>query len=120
MPDGVDNIQLILDMNALATRYGVALSGFSIQNNATPTSPDASDATGTPSDAGASIPVESTATTNSLNLSVQATATYDAFQAFLTAAELSLRPLDITNLTLTDSSTGVYTYAITFRIYWLQ
>ena len=116
MPDGVDNIQLILDMNALASKYGVALSGFSIQSNST-ASPDA--AAGNASDTPSGAAFQSTATTNSLDLSVTATGTYNAFQAFLTAAELSLRPLDITQLTLKDSTTGVYTYTITFRIYWL-
>ena len=119
LPDGVNNIQLILDMNALATRYGVALSGFSIQDNGAPASPGSPDATST-SDGGGSPSIQTTGVTDSLDLSVQATATYPAFQAFLTAAELSLRPLDITQISLTSTPTGVYTYAMTFRIYWLQ
>jgi hypothetical protein len=118
MPDGVDNIQLIVDLDALAARSGVALSGFSIQNNAVPAAGSA-DASSTPS-GGSSPSPQSTSLTNSLDLVVTATGTYNAFQSFLTTAEQSSRPLDITSLTLKDSSTGVYTYAITFRIYWLQ
>jgi hypothetical protein len=108
LPDGVDNIQLILDMDALAARSGVTLSDFSIQNNATSTT----DSSGNP--------LQSTSLTDSLDLSVSATATYSAFQTFLAAAEQSLRPLDIMKLTLKSSGTGVYTYDIDFRIYWLQ
>jgi hypothetical protein len=122
MPDGVDNIQLIVDLDALAARSGVTLSGFAIQNNSTP-----SDAAAAPADASSTNPSassspspSSTSATDSLDLSVTATGTYDAFQSFLTTAEQSSRPLDITNLSLKYSSTGVYTYAITFRIYWLQ
>ena len=113
LPDGVDNIQLIVDLDALAAKYGVVLSGFSIQHNTAGSSNGAASST---------VPtaLQSTNVTDSLDLSVSATGTYDAFQSFLTAAEQSVRPLDITQLSLKYSSTGVYTYTITFRIYWLH
>jgi hypothetical protein len=118
MPDGVDNIQLIVDLDSLASKYGVVLSGFSIQNNsvndASSTDPNAA------TDGTASGGIQSTSLTNSLDLSVTATGTYNAFQAFLATAEQSSRPLDVTKLSLKSSSTGVYTYTITFRIYWLK
>jgi hypothetical protein len=124
MPDSVDNIQLILDLTSLADRYGVSLSNFSIQDN------DASDsgAQGSAASAGTansgtpanSSLFQSSGATNSLDLSVNATGTYEDFLAFLTAVELSRRPLDVMKLSLTNSDTGVYTYSMTFRIYWLS
>ncbi len=131
MPDGVDNIQLIVDMDALAAKYGIALSQFSIQDNSSggaSSSPSsgASVGGGAPAYSGAGsgagsgvVTLPSNSSTNSLDLEVNATGTYSEFTAFLTAAEQSLRPLDITKIVLTSSATGVYTYAITFRIYWL-
>jgi hypothetical protein len=106
MPDSVDNVQLILDLNSLATRSGISLSDFQVADNATSTDPT----TGLPS----------SSLTNSLDLSVSATGTYSAFETFLAAAEQSLRPLDVTEITIKTDTTGVYQYKITFRIYWLQ
>ncbi len=135
MPDGVDNIQLIVDMDALAAKYGITLSEFSIQNNSSaassssasgvaPTTSTVVPGSGTNSASTAGVPsgavtLPSDSSTDSLDLSVNATGTYSQFIAFLTAAEQSLRPLDITKIVLTSASSGVYTYAITFRIYWL-
>ncbi len=110
MPDGVNNIQLIVDLNALAARSGVTLSAFDI---AAPTNTSAAAAAGD-----SSLP--STKLTNSLNASVSATGTYGNFESFLIATEQSLRPMDITHLSITPASTGLYTYSVTFRIYWLN
>jgi hypothetical protein len=115
MPDGVDNIQLIADLDALAARSGLALSGFSIQED-----PAFAQASSNGSSTPIAPVIGSSGGTNSLQLSVSAIGTYDAFQSFLNAAEQSARPLDITKLTLKYSTTGVYTYGMTFNIYWLK
>jgi hypothetical protein len=121
LPDGVDNIQLILDLNSLADRSGVSLSDFQVVDNQTNSdasggSTDSTDASA-PSDGSAP---QSTSLTDSLDLSLSATGTYSAFQTFLAASEQSLRPLDVTQLSVKDSATGVYAYTITYQIYWLQ
>jgi hypothetical protein len=109
LPDGVDNIQLILDLNALASRTGVKLSDFNIKS-----SEDSGSGNG-PS------PLESGgATTDHIEITLRATGTYDAFRTFLSSVERSLRPLDLVQITITDSATGVYTYDMTYRIYWLH
>lgn len=112
LPDGVDNVQLILDLNALAARSGIQLSNFEIRTN-------------TPGDvplaANGQLPLESSAKpTDSLDLSVKATGSYTSFRAFLDGIEKSLRPMDLTQMTITNSPTGVYSYDMTFRIYWLH
>jgi hypothetical protein len=111
LPDGVDNIQLILDLNALAAATGVRLSDFNVSSsdsvNPTQSSTDAALQSG-------SSPVEH------LQISVKATATYSAFRAFLDGVEHSLRPMDLTQVTVSPSATGVYNYELTFRIYWLR
>ncbi|MDR3547772.1 MAG: hypothetical protein P4M11_05825 [Candidatus Pacebacteria bacterium] len=114
LPDGVDNVQLILDLNSLAARSGLTLSNFAVSQNGSSASSTASGGIGT------TVPaLNSSISTNSLDLSVSATGTYAAFRTFLAATEQSLRPLDITSISITDSATGVYTYQMTFRIYWL-
>lgn len=114
LPDGVDNVQMILDLNALASRSGVTLSNFGIKENKL-----------VAADSGALLGAgamnnPTSKGTESLDLSVTATGTYGAFRTFLYGIEHSLRPLDITQIIISDSKTGVYTYDMTLRIYWLK
>jgi hypothetical protein len=112
LPDGVDNVQLILDLNNLATRSGLKISNFAVtQSGDTATAP-MNTLTG--------LPLATNTPTDSITMSVSATGTYASFRSFLAAAEQSLRPLDLVHMTLQDSETGVYTYQMTFRIYWLH
>jgi Tfp pilus assembly protein PilO len=113
LPDGVDNVQLILDLNALAARSGLALSDFNVEDAGAP-QPNAPESSRGP------LSLQSATPTESLNLSLKATGTYAALRTFLAGVETSLRPLDLVDITLVDSTTGVYTYQMTFRFYWLR
>ena len=114
LPDGVDNVQMIVDLNALASRSGVSLSNFAIKENKQVTADG-----GTTSGNGL---LGNTAAkgTESLDLSVSVTGTYSAFRTFLYGIEHSLRPLDITQVLVSESKSGVYTFDLTMRIYWLH
>lgn len=116
LPDSVDNVQLILDLNSLAARSGVSLSNFEIEDSR-PVSAGASG--GAIAESGA-LPLEQSGPTDSLRLSVTARGTYNAFRTFLGGVEGSLRPLDVVDLEVKDSTTGVYSYSVTFRLYWLR
>lgn len=108
LPDGVDNVQLILDLDALADRSGMRLSDFD---------------TSVPSEAAASTDSFALAQEDpidSLNLTMTGTGTYSAFRTFLAGIEQSLRPLDIVAVDVVSSATGVYSYDITLRLYWLR
>jgi Tfp pilus assembly protein PilO len=107
LPDHVDNVRLILDLNSLASRSGVVLSNFDTSATAVPNEGD-------------KLSLTSQGPVESLDLSVSATGNYSSFKSFLKGAELSLRPLDLIDLTIDDSNTGVYSYTMTFRIYWLR
>ncbi len=123
LPNGVDNIQLIIDLNNLAARSNVVLSNFAVgsapaggtsgSSSSTPPSP-------APATTDSSGSIQSASAVNSLDISLSATGTYQSFRVFLGALESSLRPLDITSLTVHQSKTGVYTYDMTIRIYWLK
>ena len=128
LPDSVDNVQLIVDLNSLATRSGVSLSDFDIQGSSSSASADAGAATpGTAPDPAMTAAASANSVlganlaepVDTLELSVSATGSYAAFRTFLAGVEQSLRPLDIVELSVDDSATGVYTYDITFRLYWL-
>lgn len=127
LPDSVDNVQLIVDLNSLAARSGVQLSQFDIaEGGSNAAAETAAPTAGTPMGAAplaptnAPLALQSSEPTDSLELSVSATGSYAAFRTFLTGVEQSLRPLDVIELSVQDSETGVYTYDITFRLYWLR
>ncbi len=112
LPDGVDNIQLILDLNALAGRSGLRLSNFDIKGGDTGT--ESTPVSGT-------SPLESASSlVEHIDISFVASGTYSQFRTFLDGIERSLRPLDVVQLTITDAPSGIYTYNLTLRIYWLH
>jgi len=128
LPDSVDNVQLIVDLNSLAARSGVQLSQFDIAESGSDTKSQstATQAAGAGMAAAplaptsAPLALQSSEPTESLELSVSATGSYAAFRTFLAGVEQSLRPLDVIELSVQDSETGVYTYDVTFRLYWLR
>lgn len=115
LPDTVDNVQLIVDLNALAERSGVELSEFNIGGEGAST-PEGQGAATDPN----ATPVLENEATESIELSVDAVGTYESFRTFLDGVEQSLRPLDAVEVAVQDSQTGVYSYALTLRLYWLR
>lgn len=109
LPDGVDNVQLILDLDALAARSGLELSNF-----------DTAEAETRTDNQSGTIALESEDPIDSIELSMRGSGTYAAFRTFLDGIEKSLRPLDLVSLNVKSSETGVYTYDMTFRLYWLR
>ncbi|MBU6490654.1 hypothetical protein KGQ25_00605 [Patescibacteria group bacterium] len=109
LPDSVDNVGIILDLNALAARSGFALSNIDV-------SKDALGSSGVPQStlAAGANPVDS------VDLSVSAAGTYASFKAFLQGVEKSQRLLDIQDLVVKGSDTGIYSYQMTIRLYWLR
>ncbi len=110
LPDGVDNVQLIVDLNALGSRSGIRLSGFDVETI------EDDEETATPG----RLAVEGEGLTDSLDIGVTGIGTYAAFRTFLEGVERSLRIMDLVELTITDSETGVYSYNMVFRIHWLR
>lgn len=109
LPDGVDNVQLILDLDSLASRTGIVLSDFdtsAIEENAAQEVDGVVNPNGTPLD--------------SIELTATGKGTYAAFRTFLDATEESLRPLDLISLDIKTGSNGVHTYDMVFRLYWLR
>lgn len=110
LPDSVDNVGLILDINALAARSGLSLANIDV----------ATGDGGVKNSAPGALPTTAVNPVGSINLSLSALGTFSAFQAFLSGLERSARLLDIQDIIVKGSDTGVYTYQITLRLYWLR
>lgn len=117
LPDSVDNVGLILDINALAARSGLSLANIDVLTDDSAASggkgPAANSATGN-FGIGTANPV------GSVDMSLSAIGTYSALQAFLAGIEKSARLLDVREISVKGSDTGVYNYQMTIRLYWLR
>lgn len=108
LPSSVDNVGLILDLNALAARSGLSLANVDVK--AAPVGVPAGDA----------VPMRGVDPVGSVDLSLTATGTYAALQNFLAGVERSRRILDVRDLHVRGSDTGVYSYQMIIRLYWLR
>lgn len=115
LPDQVDNIRLILDLDNLAGTYGMALQNVNISSPTTQTS----SVSGAIADA--SVPYDS------LTIQFTTHGTYQEFSQFLAGLQSSLRLVDLVTLSITTPSTPPpagqepqYTYSMAVQTYWLR
>lgn len=104
LPDSVNNVGIILDLNALAARSGLSVANIDVASSADTASSKSS----------LQNPV------NSVDLSLSVVGTFSALQSFLSGVEKSARLLDVHDLSVKGSDTGVYDYKMTIRLYWLR
>ncbi len=111
MPDSVDNVGLILDLNSLAARSGLSLANIDVVSNTTGSAQGSSRQ---------GLPATGVSPVGSVDLSLVADGTYAALQTFLSGVERSARLLDVRDIIVKGSDTGVYHYQMTLRLYWLR
>jgi Tfp pilus assembly protein PilO len=117
LPDHVDNIALILDLDSIASRYGLALQNVDISTSGSAAS-SAQTAIGTVGSASQDY--------DSLTMNFTTQGSYATFQQFITDLESSLRIVDLVSLTISPSvathpgGPQSYAYNITLRTYWLK
>lgn len=122
LPDHVDNVRLVLDMDGIASRYGIRIQNVSVQQ--------AGEGNGR-RDGGSTILASQNAQNKpfqSLTLNFEVVSTYDQFVQLLTDLENSLRIVDLVDLTIRQrQDTGIgaeleplYTFGVSLRTYWLK
>ena len=110
LPDNIDNIRLIIDINDIASRYHLQLANVAVSSQA------ASSAGGV---GGGGGPL------GTVDLSFTVGATYDNFVAFLQDLQRSLRLIDVTRIKFDTANTdpsvkGALKYDIQLQTYWLR
>lgn len=112
VPQNVDNIRLVIDLNSIALRHGFALKG--IQAAASSNSSAQTSQT-TMGQSEIQSPKLDTVT-----VSFTISAPYQQFITFLQDLESSLRILDVSGLSVTSNDNGVYDWRIELKTYWLR
>jgi hypothetical protein len=109
LPDNVDNIRLVIDINNIASRHSLAVKNLELGNTENSKAVRNAAALG---GSGSSV--------GSVNLGFTVTADYDRFLAFLSDLEHSLRLVDIESISFDVSQTNINDYSIKIRTYWLH
>jgi len=104
LPDSIDNVKLIIDVDAIAAQYGMTL------RNTTLESEGKSD--------GALGP--DTLSYGAMKLSFRVSGPYAAIQRFLEDISNSLRLTDTVSLSFRSADKDMYEYDVTIKTYWLR
>jgi hypothetical protein len=107
LPDHIDNVRLIIDIDNIASRHGLHIKGIKIDN----------DAGSAPSDATLG---PDNKPYGSIMFSFNITAPYDRFRSFIKDLEESLRIADIVGVSFTATDSGDYDYGVKLKTYWIK
>lgn len=111
LPDSVDNVGTILNLNALAARSGLSFANIDVVADVP---------SGEVMSLQSALPSSGVSPIGSVDLTVAAVGTYASLQSFLVGVERSARLLHIQDLIVKGSETGVYNYQMKLRLFWLR
>lgn len=113
LPDTVDNVRLIIDIDEIAKRkeFNLLIKNVRLDDS------KASKA-GVKDSANTITSGDSKYGTIPMGFSVSAD--YDTFLGFLEALESSLRIVDVTNISLKQGANNVYSFDVSLKTYWLK
>ncbi len=116
VPDSVENIGLIIELNNIARDKGMELLNPSIGGGGTTAAPTAGSGSG-----GVDIGPDNKKF-GSLKMSFSVNTTYEKFIDFVQTLERSLRLVDVTSITFAapDAKTGRSNFSVTIQTYWLK
>jgi Tfp pilus assembly protein PilO len=113
IPDNVDNVRLIIDVNGVAARHGLSLKDVK-SNTDLPGS-------GGTQDLGGIEVVDTNPGYNTVTLSFKVKGNYQNFVEFLEDIEKSLRIIDVSKIELnTIQDSSAYDYQVEIKTYWLK
>lgn len=107
LPDGVENVGLIINIDDIAGKYGLKIKNTRVNETSSRVTA-----------AGAIGPDSTKYGTISMTFSI--TAPYSQFLVFLRDLESSQRLVDVTNLSFSASKVDTYDFNVTIQTYWLK
>ena len=105
LPDNVDNVRLIMDINNIAARYNMSLKNTKI------TIID---------DAKSGVLGPNRKKYGSVQLGFSVAGPYSTFLSFMEDLERSLRIVDVVGLSFSSASKDFYDYNVVLQTYWLK
>ncbi len=105
LPDSVENVGLIIDIDNIASKYGMRIRNTKVSEMAGRTS--------------AAVGPDSKKF-GAITLGFSVSSTYENFLIFLKDLEASVRLVDVTMLSFAASKDGKYEFSVTLQTYWLK
>lgn len=106
LPDHVDNVQLIMEINGIAEEHHMQISKIKIDQSIAGANNVALGPTTKPY--------------STLQVSFRTQSSYADFMVFMKALEKGLRLVDITDLSFRASEKDLNDYSVSFKTYWLK
>jgi uncharacterized membrane-anchored protein YhcB (DUF1043 family) len=125
LPDTVDNVRLIIDMNNIAEKFGIVIRDISIDTKDSPKTETKKTVSQKSNFDGVleenSIKYVDTSKIGVISFSFSVSAKYEVFLDFLKQLEESLRLVDIRSIEVSRGATSAfYDYRVTLDTYWLK
>lgn len=108
LPDGVENVGLIIDIDNIASKYGMRIRNTKVNDG------------GSTKGSNVAVAGPDSKKYGTIALSFSVSSTYEYFISFLKDLEASQRLVDVTALTFTSNKEGRYEFNVTLQTYWLK
>jgi hypothetical protein len=110
LPDNIDNVRLVLDLSAIASKYNIAIQNIKISKTNNNVADDPF-----------SDQMPHRITHNPVQISFAFDANYETFTRFMEEIERSLRLIDVSTISFHSTQDGSpYAFNVTFATYWLD
>lgn len=106
LPDNVDNVRLIIDINSLARSAGMSIRSVKIKTDE--------------NTSGTEVIAESGEKRGAVTLSFAVSGPYSNFQDFVGRLARSLRLVDVTSMSFGSNEKNFYDYNVEIQTYWLK
>jgi len=106
LPDTIDNVRLILDINNIADDFGIAITNIGVQENDQNQQGRLTDNTGREY--------------GTIGVTFAVSAEYTVFKNFMQRLENSMRLVDITSFSVSASEGLFYNFNVSLDTYWLR
>ncbi len=114
IPSNVDNVNLVIDINNIASRHGMVIKNVKVRSG----SSEEGSSTGVSQDRLTAVSGQNTIADTYLSFSV--TGNYESLLSFLDSLADSLRVADINSLSFSVDSKGVNQYNFEIKTYWVK
>lgn len=114
IPSNVDNVNLVIDINNIASRHGMVIKNVKVRSG----SSEEGSSIGVSQDRLTAVSGQNTIADTYLSFSV--TGNYESLLSFLDSLADSLRVADINSLSFSVDSKGVNQYNFEIKTYWVK
>jgi Tfp pilus assembly protein PilO len=108
LPDNIDNVRLIIDIDNIAARYGMSIKDIRIKTDEAKEGEEAA------------VSERGPIVKGTVTLGFSVSGAYGNFQSFMVDLAKSLRVVDALSVSFAATETNLYNYAVEIKTHWLK